>query len=176
MLHTTCVHIFRCTAAVTTMLIVVATGTADTGELFPELTPNSELTASDVVRIQLVALSSNDTPHPDAGIEITFRFASPGNKQVTGPLPRFTELVKNPVYLPMINHTKAEYGQPKFKDGREMIPVLLTARDGKKTAFVFIVGQQEVGECAGCWMTEGVYRIQINVPTPGSDKAAGFGV
>jgi hypothetical protein len=115
-------------------------------------------------------------PRPDAGIEITFRFASPGNKESTGPLPRFIELVKNPVYLPMIDHTNAEYGRPKSEDGREMIPVLLTARDGGKAAYVFMVGQHEVGECEGCWMTEGVHRIQIEVPTPGSDKAAGYGV
>ena len=134
-----------------------------TGEdLAPDLVPNPSLTASDVVRIQLGALANNDSPHPDAGIAITFRFASPDNKKVTGPLPRFIQLVKNPQYGPMINHKSVEYGAPTTEEGRKLIPVLLTGADGNKAAYVFIVGQQDTKECPGCWMTEGVFRIRLD--------------
>lgn len=154
----------RCLALLVTMCVAAAVGG---DEPSAELTPRPDLTALEVVRIQLGALARNDSPHPDAGIEVTFRFASPGNREVTGPLPRFIAMVKNPVYRPMINHRKAEYGEPASREGRQMIPVLLTARDGTKAAYVFIVGPQDVEGCSGCWMTEGVFRID----TPGSAEA-----
>ena len=144
------------------LLCLGLTGTVIAGELAPDLVPNPALTASDVVRIQLGALANNDSPYQDAGIEITFRFASPDNKKVTGPLPRFIQLVKNPQYGPMLNHLSVEYGEPSMEEGRKMIPVLLTGSDGNKAAYVFIVGQQDIEECQGCWMTEGVFRIRLD--------------
>ena len=131
-------------------------------ELSPELIPDPGLTADEVVRIQLNALANNDSPRPDAGIEITFRFASPGNKEATGPLPRFIELVKNPVYRPMINHIEAEYGESVRNKGRTLLPVMLTAADGSKAGYVFILGQQDTSSCQGCWMTESVMRIKLD--------------
>ncbi len=148
---------------------------AAAGDLLPELVPDPRLTADEVVRIQLEALANNDDPHPDAGIEITFRFASPDNRRLTGPLPRFIELVKNPVYGPMVNHTEAEYGNPVQREGRMMIPVLLTAENGGKAAYIFVVGQQ-TEECEGCWMTEAVFRIAVDQPTPGSSGVRELGV
>lgn len=41
--------------------------------------PSLELAPQDVVRIVIGALSRNDEPHVDAGIETTFNFASPAN-------------------------------------------------------------------------------------------------
>lgn len=127
----------------------------------PELVPDPALSAEEVVRIQLGALARNDDPYPDAGIEITFRFASPGNREVTGPLPRFIALVKNPVYGPMLGHTSVEYGPSSTRDGRIVVPVVLTASNDKKAAYVFIVGRHDDGDCVGCWMTEGVFRIPM---------------
>ena len=58
--------------------------------------PKPELTPEQVVEIQVEALRKNDVPTPDAGIATTFRFASPGNRKVTGPLERFAPIVKAP--------------------------------------------------------------------------------
>lgn len=134
---------------------------ANAGELLPELIPDPGLTAGDVVRIQLDALADNDSPHPDAGIEITFRFASPGNKEITGPLPKFIALVKNPIYRPMINHTDAAYGQSLLREGQTLLPVVLTAIDGSKAGYVFVLGQHDLDSCKSCWMTESVMRIRV---------------
>ena len=101
-------------------------------------------------------------PHPVAGIEITFRFASPDNKKVTGPLNRFIELVKNPVYRPMLNHTHAEFGKSELRQGHTLLPVVLTATDGSKAGYVFVLGQQQLDTCQGCWMTESVTRVQFS--------------
>jgi hypothetical protein len=47
--------------------------------------PSAELAPQDVVRIVVNALSNNDEPYADAGIETTFSFASPANKVIPGP-------------------------------------------------------------------------------------------
>jgi hypothetical protein len=62
----------------------------DTGEA--ALIPRPKFTSDKVVRIQLVALANNDRLYQDAGIEISFRFTSPTNKQTTGPQNRFIRL------------------------------------------------------------------------------------
>lgn len=142
------------------LLIVCATG-ADTGRLAPHLSPNPGLTAADVVRIQLTALASNDSPRPDAGIEITFRFASPKNKQVTGPLSRFIELVKSAAYRPMLNHLHREFGEPVVEYDQTVLPVVLTAADNEKLAYIFMLSRQTGATCNGCWMTESVVPVDI---------------
>ena len=60
----------------------------------PQTEPDPSLSPQDVVSIQIEALQNNDTPYEDRGIEITFNFASPTNKRVTGPLERFKVMVR----------------------------------------------------------------------------------
>jgi hypothetical protein len=98
-----------------------------------------------VVRIQLDALANNDKPYQDAGIEIAFRFASPANKQTTGPLSRFIPLVHNPVYNPMINHQAAQLGELVLDGAKAFLPVTLTALDGKHVGYMFVLSKQEGG-------------------------------
>ena len=47
-------------------------------------TPNNQIIPSDVIKIQLVGLMNNDKEHLDSGIEQTWNFAHPNNKQNTG--------------------------------------------------------------------------------------------
>ena len=134
-----------------------------------ELRPNPSLLPVAVVRIQLQALASNDLPYPDAGIEITFRFASPNNRRVTGPLEKFGRMVKNSVYRPMLNHVAASYGDTKFNGHNAYVPVLITARDGTKAGYVFVLSQQQSAECERCWMTDQVSRLAIPADPPVSE-------
>lgn len=57
-------------------------------------TPNSSLSALQVVELQLQALQDNDALIND-GLAKTFEFASPGNQATTGPLPRFAAMIRN---------------------------------------------------------------------------------
>ncbi|MEM7735869.1 MAG: DUF4864 domain-containing protein [Deinococcota bacterium] len=127
---------------------------------FPQ--PSLELSPEDVVRIQVGALGSNDDPYPDAGIAITFNFASPQNKLMTGPLERFVLLVKNPLYADMINHVEAEYGPVEVNGDQARLDVILTTADGRRTGFGFILSKQSTGEFAGMWMTDGVGRFDVD--------------
>jgi hypothetical protein len=125
------------------------------------LIPKPEFTPDKVVRIQLDALAHNDTPYQDAGIEIAFRFASPANKQTTGPLSRFIRLVHNPIYNPMLDHQTAQLGDLVVEDAKAFLPVFLTASDGKRVGYMFILSKQAGGAYEQCWMTDAVLRFEV---------------
>ena len=123
--------------------------------------PNPELGPDDVVRIQITALQANDDPYPDAGIAVTFGFASPGNRQSTGPLERFALMVKGPAYGDMLYHVRAEYGELEIVGDRARLPVVLTTGDGQRIGYMFVLSKQQGGEYAGSWMTDGVFRFEV---------------
>jgi hypothetical protein len=125
------------------------------------LNPKPEFTPDKVVRIQLDALANNDTPHQDAGIETAFRFASPSNKQTTGPLNRFIRLVHNPIYKPMLDHQSARFGELVVEGTQAFLKVFLTSSNGERVGYMFILGKQEGGAYDQCWMTEAVMRFKV---------------
>src|SRR5262245_17073737 len=120
----------------------------------PQFEPNPDLSPEEVVKIQVEALQNNDDL--DRGIEITFKFASPANKQMTGPLYRFKQLVKDPVYRPMLNHKLAEYGPMQITDGVAAQRVTIIESNGQATVYLFALSKQSGPSCEGCWMTDSV--------------------
>jgi hypothetical protein len=119
--------------------------------------PKPGLTPSQVVRIQLDALQRNDEPKPESGTETAWNFASPGNKQSTGPLPRFIRMVHNPTYEPMINHRSYRLGQVKLVNQRiAVINAALNSADGTPVFYRFQLSRQQGGPYDGCWMTDAV--------------------
>ena len=111
-----------------------------------------------VSAVETIAAPAADTPKPDAGIATTFDFASPQNKQATGPLDHFTLIVKSPGYLPMLNCKKITY-DPVIIDGDSAQQrVHIVAADGSKIAYVFLLSLQKDGPFAGCWMNDGCVR------------------
>jgi len=124
-----------------------------------QVQPTPDLTPNEVVRVQLQAFKNNDAPTPDSGIELAFRFASPSNKEVTGPLPRFIELVKNPAYLPLLNHRSASQSPIEIKDDVARQRVRVIDKDGTPAIFIFILSKQSQAPFVNCWMTDGVERV-----------------
>ena len=151
--------IFLAPALLALLLIPVPRAAAQ--DLFPELVPSPDYRPADVVGIQMQALGSNDIPFEDAGIELTWRFASPSNKAVTGPLERFKTLFSSPAYLPMINHVELEIGEATLVDGEALVPVLITDGSGNKAGYMFTLGQQTQQPFENCWMTTGVIRMTL---------------
>lgn len=134
---------------------LVAEPTEEVGLLnYSQLEPNPELAPDQVVKIQMEALRNNDSS--DNGIAITFKFASPDNKRVTGPLARFTRMLKNPLYKPMLNHQSARYGPIKISGDMATQRVTVIDADGKAIIYVFTLSKQSGPPCAGCWMTDSV--------------------
>lgn len=126
-----------------------------------DFTPHPALSPEDVVRAQLRALAQNDVPYANAGIEYAFRFASPGNKRNTGPLERFTQLLHNPTYLPMLNHQDPRYGETQIEEDQAWQSVILTSEGGEQAGYVFVLRRQQTGSCQNCWMTESVVRLPL---------------
>lgn len=133
----------------------------------PATAPSPTLSPNQVVEAQLMALKRNDRPQKDSGIAIAFRFASPANKEATGPLPRFMAIVRGQAYAPMIDHAEAALGDAEVRADRAAVPVLVTAQDGRRWGYLFILGKQEGGRYDGCWMTDGV-QLMGEAPRAGS--------
>lgn len=121
--------------------------------------PNPKLSPEEVIKIQLEALQSNDIPTKDAGIAIAFRFASPSNQTVTGPLEKFIMLVKNPMYRPMLNHKKAEREKVELNGDEARQRVIITTANDERITYLFTLSKQKDGQFKDCWMTDGVERI-----------------
>jgi hypothetical protein len=116
--------------------------------------PEPSLSAEDVVRIQMRALQTNGAA--DQGIRTTYRFASPGNKRVTGPFERFAQMIKAPPYDAMLNAQAIELGTLRVSEGRALQEVLVTTADGETAAYLFVLRRQTEAPVRGCWMTEAV--------------------
>ena len=112
-----------------------------------------------VVRVQLEALRRN-TPE-DRGIEVAFRFASPGNKLNTGPLSRFTRMIKDEPYALMLHHLDASYGPLKIDGDVAAQQVTLIDADRAITYVFYLSRQKEDGPLSNCWMTDGVAVLPI---------------
>jgi hypothetical protein len=120
--------------------------------------PNPKLQPQDVVKIVVDALSKNDAN--DNGIRTTFKFASPSNQEVTGPIDHFIPMVKSAAYAPMIGSKTAQYSDPQIQGDQAVQMVILTAANGTKTAYVFQLSRQAEGAFKGCWMTDAVFPLK----------------
>jgi hypothetical protein len=132
----------------------------------PELNPSPQLSPEEVVRFQITALQHNDDPHSDAGIERTFRFASPSNKSVTGPLEHFVRIVKSAAYLPMINSQDSAVIGSRINGEKARVVVRITPEKGPQQMYLFLLTKQQTGEFADCWMTDGVVPVQAGESPP----------
>ncbi|MGH9942291.1 MAG: DUF4864 domain-containing protein [Pyrinomonadaceae bacterium] len=137
--------------------------------------PDPKHSPGQVISIVLDALSHNDTPEKDSGIRLTFSFASPSNRAVTGPVERFAELVKNPLYRPLINHREAERGMVRIVEDAAQERVKVFDAQGRPIVYLFTLSKQKEDPYKDCWMTDGVERLTADEPERGRQVAAGNG-
>lgn len=124
------------------------------------LEPTPELEPVDVVAFQLKSLQENSNGD---GIAATFRFASPANKKITGPLARFSQLFDIPQYRPMLNHQSAEILLQNADETDAEVLAEIVDEDGSIHQYRFRLSRQSSGEYINCWMTDAV----IWNPRPG---------
>ena len=91
------------------------------------------------------------------GIKQTWEFAHPRNKMATGPLPRFTNMIKTPAYSILLNNLKFETKEI-FNDGTNAgIAVRIEAQDNKAYTYMWSLEKiQDDGPLKNNWMTTGV--------------------
>ena len=129
----------------------------------PPPQPSPDLKPGEVVGIVLSALQTNDEPAADTGIATAFAFASPGNQDNTGPLPRFIRMVEAG-YAPLLDHRNAEIGPPATDGDRLIFPVRVYPREGAVRLYLFIMAKRTDADCDGCWVTDGVVDQTEDVP------------
>jgi hypothetical protein len=117
--------------------------------------PDPALSPAEAVTAVLAALRDNHADSDD-GIRTTFRFASPANQAVTGPVERFIAMVKRPPYGALVNH-RAASARPIESDGRHAaMLVTVIDRDGRRAYYLWVLSKQADGALKDCWMTDGV--------------------
>ena len=121
------------------------------------LKPSIKLKPFDVVKIQLAALKNNNKPYKNAGIEQTWEFAHPSNKNFTGPLSRFIKLLNDEGYNILLNHIEHEVVEV-YKSEKKFI-YEVTILDGEKNFFKYnwqIEKFLNEGSLNNCWLTTSV--------------------
>ena len=116
--------------------------------------PNSKLEPIDVLRIQLNSLKNNDTPYKDAGIEQTWEFAHPTNKEFTGPLERFKQMIYSDSYKILISHQNNETIILKESVNKFVYKVYVLSKDKKNYYYIWQIEKvDQEGNLKNCWMT-----------------------
>ena len=145
--------------------IIAATCFASSAVALELQRPDPALTAEQVVSIQLQALQNNDVPSADAGIAQTYALAHPDNRRVTGPLSRFAEMIKGPLYEVMLNHRAHSVEQVASSDERVIFGVTVVAAGGAVYKFRWTVQRIGAGEASGAWAT-----ISVSPPQTADDS------
>ena len=122
--------------------------------------PSPGLSPLAVVEAQLEALAAGD-------VQTCFAFASPQNKAATGPWQRFEIMVRQtPAYSPLVSCTSFEVlSALSLSEDRWQARVAVRPAGSSSAPFAVAnplcyfrweLSQQAEGECAGCWMVDGV--------------------
>ena len=106
-----------------------------------------------VVRAQLAALTGNDDPYPDAGIERTWAYAHPDNRAATGPLARFKRLLKSGAYRDLLGHRSHTVERVDGDGNAATFLVTVQTDDHRIVRFAWTVEQVRGGDEDGRWMT-----------------------
>ena len=123
--------------------------------------PNPDIAPLEVVDIQLTGLQNNDNPERDFGIRQTWAFAHPGNRRMTGPYPRFAQMIRSPSYAKMIDHATHSIKPAKQGAGWQQFDVLMETNGGNVLFFSWVVEKVTEGEYKDCWMT-----TAVSAPSP----------
>ena len=123
-----------------------------------DLMPDTEHKPQDVVKIVVDSLASNAQLEDDAGIATVFRFASPDNRAATGPLARFTAMIKAG-FPDMLDHDGARFDSMNVNGDTAVQAVWLLTDSGQELGYGFQLSRQQSGEYEGMWMTDAVVPL-----------------
>lgn len=120
--------------------------------------PLADLTPGDVVKTVVNALRNCNSPSPNAGVFVAYRFASPANHASTGPYGRFLRAVKSGAFAPMLRVYPSELDSIEINGKAEQILRVHLNRD-HDVAFKFTLSRQRDGPYRDCWMVDSVQRL-----------------
>ena len=124
--------------------------------------PNPSINPLAVIIIQLEALKENNFPYDDAGIEQTWEFAHPQNRQYTGPLSNFKLMMRSNSYSLMLNHSNHNIIFVSMDENTANYFIEITDKIGNKFGFTWTLTKILTrGELLNCWMT-----LSVSAPMP----------
>jgi hypothetical protein len=115
--------------------------------------PTKNLTAYDVIKIQLNALKNNNKPNKNFGIKQTWVFAHPENKKFTGPYKRFEKMLLGNQYNALINHESHKIKLIMNSKNKYIYSVELISNDKKMYLYEWHLEKSTTAECSNCWFT-----------------------
>ena len=115
--------------------------------------PAENLTAYDVVKIQLTALKNNNKPNKNAGIKQTWVFAHPENKKITGPYERFKKMLLGNQYKFLLNHDSHRIKLIMKSNDTYIYNVELISKDKKMYLYKWQLEKSSIDGCSNCWFT-----------------------
>lgn len=119
------------------------------------LQPHPSLSPRSVVEFQLIALQQAS----DNGIEATFRFASPANKKMTGPLAKFSRLFDSAQYQPMLENRGTQIKLVSNDGYNAELLAGVVDETGDLHWYRFQLSKQTEAPYVGCWMTDAVMAV-----------------
>ena len=118
------------------------------------LEPNINIGPYDVVKIQLTGLQNNDKLSDDFGIKQTWNFAHPNNKKYTGPIDKFTKMIKGDSYQMLIDHLEHTINPLGNSDKWAQYEVVILDKNKIYHKFSWQVEKYEgEGPLNDCWLT-----------------------
>ena len=118
------------------------------------ITPNEKLLPYDVVKIQLEALRNNNKN--DDGIKVTWLFAHPDNKKVTGPYERFRSMIYGQQYRQLLNHDSHKINLIMNNPNAHMFKIKILTKDKQLLFYEWHVQKATEENCIDCWFTTAV--------------------
>ncbi len=107
--------------------------------------------------MQVELLRTNDADNQ--GIARMFAYASPANRAQTGPLERFTAMVRAAPYAALLGHREARFGPIAVTATQARQRVTIVTRNDETRAFLWVLSRQTDDACNGCWMTDAVVPL-----------------
>ena len=124
--------------------------------------PAKNLTAYDVIKIQLNALKENNTPNKNSGIKQTWIFAHPENKKYTGPYERFEKMLLGNQYNLLLNHDSHRIELIMKSKDTYIYNIELISKKKKMYFYEWHLEKSTTAACSNCWFT--------TIVSPPSDK------
>ena len=115
--------------------------------------PAENLTAYDVVKIQLTALKNNNKPKKNSGIKQTWIFAHPENKKFTGPYERFEKMLLGVQYNILLNHDSHKIKLFTKTLSKYIYNIELISKDKKMYFYEWHLEKSTIEKCNSCWFT-----------------------
>ena len=115
--------------------------------------PSENLTAYDVVKIQLTALKNNNKPKKNSGIKQTWIFAHPENKKFTGPYEKFEKMILSNQYQILLNHTSHKITLIKNSINNYIFNIELITKNKKIYFYEWHLEKSTTEKCESCWFT-----------------------